>query len=167
MVEHAEALVTQLEAYHEVQRKKLAVLHSNANGDESTPTLLIQQQAECDKTRPNTNTYNCLIACYGRSSLLDKGQRAHAILNRMKGLVETSDNLSVKPDTVTYNSVMNCYGKSQEKDAPLVVESLLREMQQLYEETGDRSTKPNSRSFNTCVSIKRIVVGRLHFGVAS
>jgi hypothetical protein len=167
VVEHAEALVTQLEAYHEVQRQQLAELHHDDFGEDSgetlnkrpsTPTLLPQQQqqqAECEKTRPNTNTYNCLIACYGRSSLEDKGQRAHAILNRMKGLVETGVNLSVKPDTVTYNSVMNCYGKSEEKDAPIVVESLLREMQQLFEETGDRSTKPNSRSFNTCVSIKR------------
>ena len=81
MVERAEALVTQLEAYH------VACDYS-------------------DKTRPNTNTYNCLIACYGRSSARDKAQRAHAVLSRMKLFAEKGINPTALPDTVTYNSVM-------------------------------------------------------------
>ena len=81
LVERAEALVAQLEAYH-----------VSCNYSE--------------KTRPNTNTFNCLIACYGRSTARDKAQRARAVLNRMKLFAEKGINPAATPDTVTYNSVM-------------------------------------------------------------
>jgi hypothetical protein len=106
-----------------------------------------------ERTKPTTSSYNCLIACYGRSFLGDKGEKAHQILNRMKELSGSGNDTSVRPDAVTYNTVMNAYAKSKQSDAPYKVEQLLREMHQVYEETGDRRVRPNSRSFNTCVSI--------------
>jgi pentatricopeptide repeat protein len=125
IVERAEELVEQLEAYHE-------------------------ESGHSDKTRPNCNTYNCLIACYGRSKLPSKATRAHDVLRKMQKLAETGDP-SIRPDTVTYNSVMNAYAKTRKQSAPHKVEELLREMGDIYKETGDRRTKPNTRSFNTCL----------------
>jgi hypothetical protein len=104
------------------------------------------------KTEPNTNTYNCLIACYSRSSLRDKAARSLAVLEKMKDLAQNHGKINQRPDAVTYNSVMSSYAKSNENDAHHKVEDLLREMYSLYEETGDTWLKPSSRSFNTCVS---------------
>jgi hypothetical protein len=129
MAERGEALLAQLEKYHE------ACGHS-------------------PDTEPTTHTYNCLIACYGRSNLPDKAERAQAILDRMKDLYLNHGKLNQRPDTVTYNSVMNSYGKSRDKDAPQKVERLLLELYATYEETGDITLKPSSRSFNTCVSTR-------------
>lgn len=126
MTDRAESLVSRIEAYH----------------------------LECgrsEKTLPNTNTYNCLIACYGRSTIKDKASRAHAVLQKMK-MLQAEGNYNQRPDAVTYNSVMNAYAKSNDEEAPQKVEALLREMHTLYEETGDRWLKPSSRSFNSCVS---------------
>lgn len=126
IVERAEELVKQLEAYHE-------------------------ESGHSEKTQPNANTYNCLIACYGRSRLSSKATRSHDVLRKMQDLAETGDNPSARPDTVTYNSVMNAYAKTRKQSAPLKVEELLREMGDIYKNTGDRRTKPNTRSFNTCL----------------
>lgn len=125
LAEKAEALVTALEKYH----------------------------AECgysSKTEPNTNTWNCLIACYSRSQLIDKARRSHAVLEKMKDLSRNHGRTNQRPDAVTYNSVMSSYAKSKEKDAPQKVEALLREMYAAYEESGYKWLKPSSRSFNTC-----------------
>lgn len=125
MVSRAEELVAQLEDY----------------------------SAECgfsEKTRPNSNTYNILISCYGRSSLTDKAEKAHNVLLKMQRLYESGENTSARPDTITYNSVMNAYAKSRSKDAPQQVEKLLEEMQKIASE-GDGFVKPNSRSFNTAL----------------
>lgn len=125
MVDRAEKLIQQLEDYH----------------------------VECgysEKTEPNSNAYNVLIACYGRSQLADKAERAKRVMEKMKKLAESGVCPKARPDTITYNSVMNAYAKSRSKDAPYEVETLLHEMQQIYE-SGDRSVKPNSRSFNTCL----------------
>jgi hypothetical protein len=105
------------------------------------------------KTEPNTNTYNCIIACYSRSTKRDKAQRSHAVLERMKKM-QVEGKHACRPDAVTYNTVMSAYAKSKEAGAPLKVEALLREMHQLYETSGDRFQKPSSRSFNTCVSFR-------------
>jgi pentatricopeptide repeat protein len=129
MTERAEALFSQLEAYHK------------ASG-------------YSEKTQPNTNTYNCRIACYSRSTMWDKAKRAHSVLERLKKMNEEGYDSALRPDAVTYNTVMNAYAKSKETNAPQKVEELLQEMHRLYEETGDRSLKPSSRSFNTCVSFQ-------------
>lgn len=136
MAERGEALFAQLEKYHEMCRYS-------------------------PDTEPVTHTYNCLIACYSRSSLPDKAERAQQILDKMKDLHVNHGKLNRRPDTVTYNSVMNCYGKARDKDAPQKVEGLLRELFASYEETGDNSLKPSSRSFNTCVSVQVLLVYRL------
>lgn len=127
MTDRAEALVAEFENYH----------------------------AECGnstKTLPNTNTYNCLIACYSRSGLREKAKIAHAILEKMKDRHQNQCMANQRPDAVSYNSVMSAYAKSKEKDAPQKVEELLREMYEAYERSGDPWLKPSSRSFNTCVS---------------
>jgi pentatricopeptide repeat protein len=78
IVERAVALVSQLEAYHE-------------------------ESGHSEKTQPNVNTYNCLIACYGRSKLADKATLAHDVLRKMQKLADTGVNPSARPDTCTYN----------------------------------------------------------------
>lgn len=129
MAERGEALFAQLEKHHE------ACGHST-------------------ETEPITHTYNCLIACYSRSNLKDKAERAQAVLDKMQDLHQKHGKVNQRPDTVTYNSVMSCYGKSRDQNAPQHVEALLHELYTKYDDTGDTTLKPSSRSFNTCVSTR-------------
>ena len=125
MIERAETLVQQLEEYHA------------ASG-------------YSDKTRPNSHTYNVLIACYSRSALQDKADRAHAVLNKMQKLVDSGRNPDARPDTITFNSVMTAYARSKDSNAPLEVEALLEEMHTAFNERR-LFVRPNSRSYNICL----------------
>jgi pentatricopeptide repeat protein len=127
MVERAEAVMKEFEDYHE-------------------------RTGRAENTKPLTNSYNCLIACYSRSRSPDAGEMALDLLRKMQSLAKNEINPSVFPDVVSYNSVMAAYAKSKQRDAPYKVEQLLREMHELYEETGDMLVRPNIRSLNTCVS---------------
>ena len=117
-------------------------------------TLLKEMEAstEGDSSRiaPNKYTYNCVIFCYTWSRLADKGDRALAILEKMKTLAET--NPFCRPDCTTYTAVMNCITKSNHPSAPYKVEALLEEMSTIYNHTGDPSMRPTARSFNACAS---------------
>jgi pentatricopeptide repeat protein len=132
MVFRSEALIDALEAYH-------------------------VNQGLSEKTQPNTNTYNTLMACYSRSQHSDKALRARQVLKKMKQLAEKGVE-ACRPDHITYNTVMNAHAKSREPDSPQKVEDLLLELQQLYETTGDRCLKPTIRSFYACVSVSFVLV---------
>lgn len=62
-----------------------------------------EESVHSEKVQPNSNTYNCLIACYGRSNLNSKAARAHDVLRKMHKLANTGANPLAQPDTVTYN----------------------------------------------------------------
>jgi len=102
------------------------------------------------RTAPNKYTYNRIIFCYTWSQLSDKGDKALAVLGKMKELGET--NPFCRPDYTTYNAVMNCITKGNHPSAPYQVEALLKEMTELFKRTGDYSVRPHNRSFNACVN---------------
>ena len=110
---------------------------------------LVKEMESSLSISPNTFTYNCLVLCYLWSGFRDKGKKALAILDKMKGMAEV--NHVCRPDSMTYNSVMNCITKSSDP-SPLKVEALLQEMNEIYESTGNPSLKPTNRSYNACVS---------------
>ena len=74
LVDRAEALMKQLEEYHE-------------------------RSGRSEKTQPNSYTYNSLLSCYSRSTLPDKGERTHALLRKMKRLADSGVNPAAGPDT--------------------------------------------------------------------
>lgn len=63
-----------------------------------------EQSGRSEKTRPNTVSYNFMLACYSRSSLPDKGERARALLRKMERLVASGNNTFARADVVSYNS---------------------------------------------------------------
>lgn len=93
MVPRAEALMKLLEDYHE-------------------------QSGRSARTRPATKFYNMMVACYARSNLPDKGDKARQILRKMQALVASGNNTAARPDVVTYNT-----GKEQQ--SPCMTLSLL------------------------------------------
>ena len=119
-------------------------------------TLLKEMEASTEENSsrisPNTYTYNCIIFCYTWSNLANKGDKALAILEKMKGMAET--NPFCRPDCTTYNAVMNCVTKSNHPSAPHKVEALMEEMIDIYKCTGESSMRPTNRSFNACVRFR-------------
>lgn len=59
-----------------------------------------ERSGRSEKTRPNTVSYNFMLACYSRSSLLGNGERAHKLLRKMA----SGNNTFARPDLVSYNS---------------------------------------------------------------
>jgi len=107
-------------------------------------------EGNSSRIAPNKYTYNCIIFCYTWSHLANKGDKAFAILDKMKRRAET--NPFCRPDCTTYNAVMNCVIKSNHPSAPYKVEALMEEMTNIYMHTGDSSMRPTNRSFNACVN---------------
>jgi hypothetical protein len=97
--------------------------------------------------------YNSLIACYAWSQLADKGEKALAVLDKMKCLGR--DHPSCLPDNVTYNTVCGCLVKGKDTDAAIKVETLMDELSEEYKKHGDWKMKLTSRSYNVCVSAQQ------------
>jgi hypothetical protein len=79
-----------------------------------------------------------------KSRLQDAGEKAEALLQRMK-------KLGLKPETITFNAAISAWANSNNPSAGQSAKLLLQKMLKLYE-AGHVDVKPNTTSFNSAIA---------------
>jgi hypothetical protein len=120
---------------------------------------------------PNVVSFTAAISAWARSSHRDAAQRAEAILDWMRELSESDDNLYLKnvaPNAYAYNAAISAWIRSgnnqrnqknqknhhhkNNNDSHTQAERLLNQLWESYEATQDAELKPNARSFNLVIN---------------
>eukprot|EP00526_Cylindrotheca_closterium_P008571 CAMPEP_0113628738 /NCGR_PEP_ID=MMETSP0017_2-20120614/14897_1 /TAXON_ID=2856 /ORGANISM="Cylindrotheca closterium" /LENGTH=847 /DNA_ID=CAMNT_0000539067 /DNA_START=202 /DNA_END=2745 /DNA_ORIENTATION=- /assembly_acc=CAM_ASM_000147 len=124
------------------------LLHSFSKGGngEQAESLLDEMCNHGSRVRPDSISFNTVIAAWANSTDPESPQRAEAILERM---IEVGGR--VRPDVISFNSVMGAWVRSRSPKAFRQCEKLLSIMNEMRQE-GNMALQPDPVTFNTMIA---------------
>ena len=121
----------------------MSLLTTNRRALEGQEILLqmekMQKKSNIEKLKPDTITYNTVMACWANSGSPDAGERAQDILDKM----------SATPNRKSFNAVLLAHAKSGN---PSKAQDTLNKMYEHWEKNGDEEMKPDVRTYTTVMN---------------
>ena len=127
-----------------------------SNHDNATS---LSDHKEFDVVKPNVICFNTVIDAWSKTRGSSSAENAHAILQKMEDLSETSNDLF--PDTISYTSAISAYARSGRDDAGDRAEELLQRSLELYND-GHHKLKPDRITFTSCIDAMSKQYQKLH-----
>ena len=100
---------------------------------------------------PTTATWNAVMNAHSKSGQRDSGERAMALLNRMKDVHVSGSSSEIKPDATSFSTCIDTFGNSGDRNAGYRSEELLAEMDELHR-VGDNSMRPSLICYSAAIS---------------
>ena len=100
---------------------------------------------------PTTATWNAVMKAHSKSGQRDAGERAMALLNRMKDVHVSGSSSEIKPDATSFSTCIDAFGNSGDRNAGYRAEELLAEMDELHR-VGDSSMRPSLVCYSAAIS---------------
>lgn len=101
--------------------------------------------------RPTKATWNAVMNAHSKSGERDAGERAIALLNRMKDMHVSGSSSDIKPDSTSFSTCIDALGNSGDRNAGYRAEELLAEMDELHR-VGDESMRPSLICYSAAIS---------------